>query len=74
MVYEIHQHPEWEYVEKWFKDRVGKLYPASDESALYHHIERIAFDVLIDELVEKAACDLSYRAGQIVSELASSSG
>lgn len=74
MVYEIHQHPEWTFVEEWFKARVGRLYPASDESALYRHVEKIAFDVMIDESVEQAARDLSYRAGQKISELSSSNG
>lgn len=65
----IHQHPEWKFVEEWFRDRIGRLYPASDELALYHHIERISVDVVIDELVEQAARDLAYRAGQEISKL-----
>lgn len=72
MIAKIHQHPEWELVEKWFKERVGKLYPASDELALYNHIERIAIDVIIDEAVEQAARELGYSAGKNAAEISKS--
>ena len=64
----VKQHPEWKYVEAWFKDRVGRLYPASDGLALYRHIEKIAVDVTIDEAVEQAARELGYQAGQQVAK------
>lgn len=74
MIYEIHQHPEWEFVEEWFRARVGMLYPASDELALYKHVERIALDVTIDRVVEETARELGFIAGKKISELASSNG
>jgi hypothetical protein len=62
----IKQHPEWAYVEEWFRSRVGRLYPASDHLALYCHVEKIAVDVVVDEAVEQAARELGYRAGESI--------
>lgn len=69
MLAKIQQHPEWEFIEEWFRDRVGRLYPASDHSALYRHVERIATDVVIDDLVEQTARELGYEAGKQVSKI-----
>lgn len=69
MTDKIKQHPEWAYVEEWFRARVGRLYPASDHLALYRHVEKIALDVVIDEAVEQSARELGYRAGTEVSKL-----
>jgi len=66
MIARIHQHPEWKLVEEWFRSRVGRLYPASDELALYQHVEKISLDVVIDEVVEQAARELSFNAGQSI--------
>lgn len=63
----IHKHPEWKLVEKWFRDRVGKLYPASDTLALYTHVEKIVIDVVIDEAVVRAAIELGYAIGRSIS-------
>lgn len=35
---------------------------------LYAHVEKIAFDVVIDEVVEQAAKDLAYNAGRSIKD------
>jgi hypothetical protein len=60
----INQHPEWKIIEAWFEGR-AKL----SGKQLHAHVERIALDVVIDEVVEQAAKELGFRAGQQVSKI-----
>jgi hypothetical protein len=58
------QEHDWSIVEEWFKQRC-----VGTGIHCYQHVERIAINKTIDDIVEQAAIELGMAAGKALSEL-----
>lgn len=56
----VHQHPEWEIVERWFATRAA---------GNWNHAETITFESCFDPEMVALATDLSRRLGESIARL-----